>query len=398
MSHPVKPWFDDLEDCFDDDSPEQERFYLACAIFRQTHGYDPDDDSATAAQRAEFYESVLRVPAELEKRCLHLMDHKAILAVRSASTSVQNNTMSTSGPESGNANGNRNVEKTDSRTSSTTNDSGAVQDSSEGTHPEHKQESQEIQEKSLNSDAGPKFSLDNMSTPVFDKSSRPLSPTSHEDAQERGPLDMSKGKHTNKEQLVSKDESTSDPWSNVMQTTIKDEAEVNKYLSKRLQHWKDKLATKKHPSLNNEDEQSLPSDILDFNASMLDREDYAEMLHSAATNKQWDKIDSNSTIEKVSSSEQSTAINALLYGLYVLKAASPIQQHEMVTSLLHPKVRKMQPSLAFEMNALLLELDTQKLLTMSVDEDALHVKAKKVARAWGVALSSLEDDPSGLAW
>ncbi|KAH0384782.1 hypothetical protein KCU92_g4101, partial [Aureobasidium melanogenum] len=237
-----------------------------------------------------------------------------------------------------------------------------------------------------------------MSTPVSNKSSQPLSPTSQEDAQERDPLDMSKGKHTTKEQLASKDESNSDSWSDAMQTTIKDEAEANKYLSKRLQHWKDKLATKKHPSLNNEDEQSLPSDILDFNASMLDREDYAEMLHSAATNKQRDKVVSNSTIEKVSSSEQSTAINALLYGLNVLKAASPIQQHEMVTSLLHPKVRKMQPSLAFEMNALLLELDTQKLLTMSADEDALHVKAKKVARAWGVELSSLEDGPGGLAW
>ncbi|KAH0154881.1 hypothetical protein KCU67_g8894, partial [Aureobasidium melanogenum] len=394
MSHPVKPWFDNLEDCFDDDSPEQERFYLACAIFRQTHGYDPDDDSATAAQRAEFYESVLRVPAELKKRCLHLMEHKAILAVRSASTSVQNNTVSASGPQSGNSN----VEKTESKTSSTTNDSGAAQDPSEGTHPEHKQESQEVQKKSLNSDDGSKVSLDNVSASVSNKSSQPLSPTSQEDAQECDPLDMSKGKHTTKEQLVSKDESTSEPWSDVMQTTLEDEAEVNKYLSKRLQHWTEMLATKKHSSLNNEDEQSLPSDILDFNASMLDREDYDQMLHSAATNKQWDKIDSNSTIEQVSSSEKSTAINALLYGLTVLKAASPIQQHEMVTSLLHPKFRKMQPSLAFEMNALLLELDTQKLLTMSVDEDALHVRAKKVARAWGVELSSLEDGPSGLAW
>ncbi|KAH0008807.1 hypothetical protein KCU78_g11045, partial [Aureobasidium melanogenum] len=172
---------------------------------------------------------------------------------------------------------------------------------------------------------------------------------------------------------------------------------ANTFILKRLQYWKDMLAAKKYSSPDNEGEQSLPSDILDFNASMLDREDYDEMLHSAATNKQWDKIASESTLEKVSSSEQSTAINALLYGLTVLKAATPMQQHEMVTSLLHPKVRKMQPSLAFEMNALLLELNTQKLFTMSVDEDALHTRAKKVAKAWGVELSSLEDGPGGLA-
>lgn len=58
----------------------------------------------------------------------------------------------------------------------------------------------------------------------------------------------------------------------------------------------------------------------------------------------------------------------------------------------------MQPSLPFEINALLLELDTQKLLTMSVDEDALHTRAKKVARTWGIDLSSLEDGPGEYAW
>ncbi|KAG9640147.1 hypothetical protein KCU95_g12458, partial [Aureobasidium melanogenum] len=235
-------------------------------------------------------------------------------------------------------------------------------------------------------------------TPSFDESNHSLGLTSQEDAKERGPLDMSESKHTIKEQLAFEDQSASDDWPNLTQTTLKDEMDTNTFILKRLQYWKDMLAAKKYSSPDDEGEQSFPSDILDFNASMLDREDYDHMLHSAATNKQWDKIASESTLEKVSSSEQSTATNALLYGLTVLKAATPMQQHEMVTSLLHPKVREMQPSLAFEMNALLLDLDTQKLLTMSVDEDALHVRAKKVARAWGVELSSLEDSPGGLAW
>lgn len=217
-----------------------------------------------------------------------------------------------------------------------------------------------------------------MSTPLSNNLSQS---TSQEVAKERGPLNMSKSNKTTEEQLASKDET-----------------EVNKHLSKRVEHWKKVLAAKKHSSLDNEDEQSLPSDILDFNASMLNREDYNEMLLSVDTNKQWDEIIFASPLGEVSPSEQATAINALLYGLIVLKAATPIQQHEMVTSLLHPKVRKMQPSLAFEVNALLLELDTEKLLKMSVDEDALHVKAKRVARAWGVELSSLEGGPSGLAW
>lgn len=237
-----------------------------------------------------------------------------------------------------------------------------------------------------------------MFTPSFDESSHSLGLTSQEDAKERGPLDMSESKHTTEEQLAFEDQSASDDWPDLTQTTLKDEMDTNTFILKRLQYWKDMLTAKKCSSPDDEGEQSLPGDILDFNASMLDREDYDQMLHSAATNKQWDKTASKSILEKVSSSEQSTATDALLYRLTVLKAVTPMQQHEMVTSLLHPKVRKMQPSLAFEMNALLLDLDTQKLLTMSVDEDALHVRAKKVARAWGVELSSLEDGPGGLAW
>ncbi|KAI4745701.1 hypothetical protein E4T50_03957 [Aureobasidium sp. EXF-12298] len=380
MSSPANNWLNGPEDYDHDYRERRVQFQLAFERFYQTYGCSPDDDSVTDAQRIAFWESSWqicegnltantdeKISAESREQCLRCMKDRGVSITTSEGSDVQVNILRASKVESGN-----NQEMTVSKTSSTTTDNGAAQ---------------------IPINTG--FS---MPTPVSDKSSPSSSPISQEDAKERGPLDISKGKHTTEEQLVSKDESTSEPWSDVMQTTPKDEAEVNKYLSKRLQHWKDKLATKKHPSPINEDEQSLPSDILDFNASMLDREDYDEMLHSAATNKQRDKIVSNSTIEKVSSSEQSTAINALLYGLNVLKTASPIQQHEMVTSLLHPKVRKMQPSLAFEMNALLLELDTQKLLTMSADEDALHVKAKKVARAWGVELSSLEDGPSGLAW
>ncbi|KAG9685080.1 hypothetical protein KCU95_g12622, partial [Aureobasidium melanogenum] len=301
--------------------------------------------------------------------------------------------MSASEAESGN-----NGQMIESKTSPTIDDSGTVQELSKYTHSEHKQEAHETQKTSMNRDNGFKASLANMSTPVSDDLSQSTSSSSQEVSKERGPLNMSKNNNTSEEQPGSECESTSDPWSEVTQTTLKDETDVNNFLLKRLQRWKDMLAAKKHSLLNNEDEQSLPGDILDFNASMLSREDYDDLLASATNKKQSTKPSSKSTLEEVSSSEQSTAINALLYGLTVLKAATPIQQHEMVTSLLHPKVRKMQPSLAFEVNALLLELDTEKLLTMSADEDTLHIRAKKVARAWGVELSSLEDGPGGLAW
>ncbi|KAG9951701.1 hypothetical protein KCU85_g2706, partial [Aureobasidium melanogenum] len=301
--------------------------------------------------------------------------------------------MSASEAESGN-----NGQMIESKTSHTSNDSDTVQRSSEDTHSERKQEAHETQKTSMNRDNDFKTSLENMFTPVSNNSSQATGPISQKVSKERGPLNMSKNNNTTEEQLGSECESTSDPWSEVTQTTLKDETDASNFLLKRLQRWKDMLAAKKHSSLNNEDEQSLPGDILDFNASMLSREDYDDLLASATNKKKSIKPSSKSTLEEVSSSEQSTAINALLYGLTVLKAATPIQQHEMVTSLLHPEVRKMQPSLAFEVNALLLELNTEKLLTMSADEDALHTRATKVARAWGIDLSSLEDGPGGLAW
>ncbi|KAH0012321.1 hypothetical protein KCU78_g9732, partial [Aureobasidium melanogenum] len=370
MSSPANDWSDGPEDYDDDWLDRRVQVGLAYAGFRETYGCCPDDDSVTDAQRITFWKFVWRISegnAEFEKLCLRWMKDRGISITTSEGGNVQVNILRAIEGESG-----HNEEAADSKTSFTTNDIGAAQIS-------------------INTEFG-------MSTPISNKSNQSSGPISQEDAKERYSPNMSKGKPSTKKQLAFKNQSPSDPWSELTQTTLKDEMDVNTFILKRLRYWKDMLAAKKHSSSDDEGEQSLPSDILDFNASMLDREDYDEMLHSATTNKQRDKIDSNSTIEKVSSSEQSTAINALLYGLTVLKAASPIQQHEMVTSLLHPKVRKMQPSLAFEMNALLLELDTQKLLTMSADEDALHVKAKKVARAWGVELSSLEDGPSGLAW
>ncbi|KAG9641119.1 hypothetical protein KCU64_g12672, partial [Aureobasidium melanogenum] len=370
MSSLANNWLNDSEDYDKDYHERRVQFQLAFERFYQTYGCRPDDGSVTDAQRIAFWESSWQIcegNAESREQCLRCMKDGGVSVTTSEGGDVQINILRASEGESGN-----NEETTESKTSSTTNDSGAAQI--------------------------PIKNGFSMPKPVSDKSSPSSSPISQEDAKEHDSPNISKGEHTTEEQLVSKDQSLSDPWSDVMQTTLKDETEVNKYLSERLQHWKEMLAAKKHSSPDNEGEQSLPSDILDFNASMLDREDYDQMLHSAATDKQWDKIASEPTLDKVSSSEQSTAINALLYGLTVLKAAMPMQQHEMVTSLLHSKVRKMQPSLAFEMNALLLELDTQNLLKMSVDEDALHAKAKKVARAWGVELSSLEFGPGGLAW
>lgn len=397
MSFLAKPWFD-FEDCFDHVRPEQEQLYhLACAKFRQTHGYDPDDDSVTDAQRIEFSKSIWQIPAELKERCFQMMmmKDKTIPGASSAGTNIQNNTTSASKTESGNGN----AEETEPKTPSTINDNGAVQDHPEGAHSECKQEGQESQKKSINSDDGSEFSLDNKSTSVSNNSSQISNPISQDDAKECGLIDLLTGEHT-EEQLASKGQSTPDDWPDwpVEKMPSKDRMDTNIFLLKRLQHWKDTLAAKKRSSPDNENEQNLSSDILDFNASMLGREDYDQMLRSVASNKQSDENASNSTREEVSSFELSTAINALLFGLTVLKAATPVQQHEMATSLLHPKVRKMQPSLVFEMNALLLELDTQKLLAMSVDEDALHARAKKVARDWGVELSSLEDGPSGLSW
>ncbi|KAG9589121.1 hypothetical protein KCU77_g7578, partial [Aureobasidium melanogenum] len=365
MSSLANNWLNGPEDHDQDYHERRVQFQLAFERFHQTYGCRPDDGSVTDAQRIAFWESSWQIcegNAESRDQCLRYMKDRGVSITTSEGGDVQINILRASEGESGN-----NEETTESKTSSTTNDSGAAQ---------------------IPTNTG--FS---MPMPIPDKLSQSSRPISQEDAKERDSPNMSKGKQTTKERLAPKDESTSGPWSD-----LEDEMNANTFMLKRLQYWKDMLAAKKHSSPDNEGEQSLPSDILDFNASMLDREDYDQMLHSAATDKQWDKIASEPTLDKVSSSEQSTAINALLYGLTVLKAATPVQQHEMVTSLLHPKFRKMQPSLAFEMNALLLELDTQNLLKMSVDEDALHAKAKKVARAWGVELSSLEFGPGGLAW
>ncbi|CAC9893739.1 unnamed protein product [Aureobasidium pullulans] len=148
-------------------------------------------------------------------------------------------------------------------------------------------------------------------------------------------------------------------------------------MQKRMAHWKEKLATKGESAEN--DAKEAARDNMGFNASMLDREDYDQMIAERNTEK---STNSGEAEEKLSHHEQNTAITALLYGLSVLKAATPAQQHDMVSRLMHERVRRLQPALAFEMIALLLELDTSKLLTLSVDNDAFHEKVTKIARAW----------------
>ncbi|KAH0124059.1 hypothetical protein KCU66_g7805, partial [Aureobasidium melanogenum] len=91
-----------------------------------------------------------------------------------------------------------------------------------------------------------------MFTPSFEKSSYSPGLTSQEDAKERGPLGMSKSKHTTEEQLASEDQSASDDWPDLMQTTLKDEMNANTFILKRLQYWKDMLAAKKYSSPDNE--------------------------------------------------------------------------------------------------------------------------------------------------
>ncbi|THX76247.1 hypothetical protein D6D05_06167 [Aureobasidium pullulans] len=160
-------------------------------------------------------------------------------------------------------------------------------------------------------------------------------------------------------------------------STVAEELRLISFMQKRMAHWKEKLATKGESAEN--DAKEVTSDIMGFNASMLDREDYDQMIAERNTEK---STNSGEAEEKLSHHEQTTAITALLYGLSVLKAATPAQQHDMVSRLIYERVRRLQPALAFEMIALLVELDTPKLLTLSVDNDAFHEKVTKIARAW----------------
>ncbi|CAD0109240.1 unnamed protein product [Aureobasidium uvarum] len=223
-----------------------------------------------------------------------------------------------------------------------------------------------------------------MTKPIFNRPSQSLSPISQHSAEEGDALNMSNGKQKAEKQVASDDQ---------LNVPLTAEDRAKSFMRERLQHWKDILEEQKCSSLDDEFKGARLPVPLDFNASMLSREDYEEHLRDASG------CDSThaTTSPNVSPSEQSTATSALLYGLSVLKAAFPAQQHDMVTSLIHPKVRVLQPSLAFEMTALLLEIDTTKLLSMTVDEEALFARAKKVARAWGVELSSLDNSPDGVA-
>ncbi|CAD0057527.1 unnamed protein product [Aureobasidium pullulans] len=199
---------------------------------------------------------------------------------------------------------------------------------------------------------------------MFNRPSRPASHISHDGRTETTTTetkDALEKQRISPEQIksVRKEKSKSPP------STVAEELRLISFMQKRMAHWKEKLATKGEPTENNAKEAA--SDIMGFNASMLDREDYDQMIAERNTENHH---------------EQTTAITALLYGLSVLKAATPVQQHDMASRLMHERVRRLQPALAFEMIALLLELDTPKLLTLSVDNDAFHEKVTKIARAW----------------
>ncbi|CAD0088911.1 unnamed protein product [Aureobasidium vineae] len=231
-----------------------------------------------------------------------------------------------------------------------------------------------------------------MTKPIFNRPSQSLRPASQHSAREGDALNMSNGgKQKSEKRVASDDQIAYDDQLNVPLTA---EDRAKSFMRQRLSHWKDVLEEQKHSLPGDESKEVRLPVPLDFNASMLSREDYEELLedpsgcHSTHT----------TSSPAVSPSEQSTATTALLYGLSVFKDASSAQQHDMVTSLMHPKVRILQPSLAFEMTALLLEIDTLKLLSMTVDDEALFARAKKVARAWGVELSNLESGPDGVAW
>ncbi|THZ22107.1 hypothetical protein D6C91_04145 [Aureobasidium pullulans] len=211
---------------------------------------------------------------------------------------------------------------------------------------------------------------------MFNRPSRPASHTSHDGRTETTTTET---KDALEKQRISPKQIKSVPNERHKPppSTVAEELRLISFMQKRMAHWKERLATKGESAEN--DAKEAASDIMGFNASMLDREDYDQMIAERNTE------GSNQTgqaEEKLSHHEQTTAITALLYGLSVLKAATPAQQHDMVSRLMHERVRRLQPALAFEMIALLVELDTPKLLTLSVDNDAFHEKVTKIARAW----------------
>ncbi|THW32551.1 hypothetical protein D6D22_09561 [Aureobasidium pullulans] len=211
---------------------------------------------------------------------------------------------------------------------------------------------------------------------MFNRPSRPASHISHDGCTETittETKDALEKQRISPKQIksVPKEKSKSPP------STVAEELRLISFMQKRMAHWKEKLATKGESAEN--DAKEAARDNMGFNASMLDREDYDQMIAERNTEK---STNSGEAEEKLSHHEQNTAITALLYGLSVLKAATPAQQHDMVSRLMHERVRRLQPALAFEMIALLLELDTSKLLTLSVDNDAFHEKVTKIARAW----------------
>ncbi|THW69074.1 hypothetical protein D6D25_01101 [Aureobasidium pullulans] len=214
---------------------------------------------------------------------------------------------------------------------------------------------------------------------MFNRPSRPASHTSHTSHHGRTETTTTETKDALEKQRISPKQIKSVPNERHKPppSTIAEELRLISFMQKRMAHWKEKLATKGESTENNAKEAA--SDIMGFNASMLDREDYDQMIAERNTEK---STNSGEAEEKLSHHEQTTAITALLYGLSVLKAATPAQQHDMISRLMHERVRRLQPALAFEMIALLLELDTPKLLTLSVDNDAFHEKVTKIARAW----------------
>ncbi|KER00648.1 hypothetical protein AUEXF2481DRAFT_34884 [Aureobasidium subglaciale EXF-2481] len=91
-------------------------------------------------------------------------------------------------------------------------------------------------------------------------------------------------------------------------------------MSDRVQYWKAKLAEQKDISSTDEPGEELLAEVIDFNSSMLSREDYDQMIADRAADK--NIVLSKHENEEVSESEKKAAITALIYGINVLKAAS----------------------------------------------------------------------------
>ncbi|KAI5256846.1 hypothetical protein E4T42_01418 [Aureobasidium subglaciale] len=229
---------------------------------------------------------------------------------------------------------------------------------------------------------------------IFNKPSHFVDDANHVEPAKISAHKTTEQKHVMARQPTSQENSTSRDELEELRLAAQNKAVA--FMSDRVQYWKAKLAEQKDISSTDEPGEELLAEVIDFNSSMLSREDYDQMIADRAADK--NIVLSKHENEEVSESEKKAAITALIYGINVLKAASSSQRHQTVSEVLHPRVRQLQPSLAFEMTALLLNIDTKRLLEVTVDGDALYNRTKAVAKTWGVDITAWDVAPSGIPW